>query len=202
LADLGIRADRARAVCASQCVGLRFAVGGGSALQSCELVFCLLRSLFFGLFGWAWWPCGGRACRPAPSQPRNWWFTAERWMWHPDNRASGLRPRSGGRRALTGCRLAGLGQSAQLIAMVLRWRNRVYRPSESSAGSTSWLATKARCPSSRSASLTRPSTSWARDCSSFQATRGRGGGGVRGALHGSDLGRADHRADHRADGGR
>jgi hypothetical protein len=26
--------------------------------------------------------------------------------------------------------------------MALRWRNRVYHPSESSAGSTSWLATK------------------------------------------------------------
>lgn len=58
----------------------RFAEGWGAPGERGRLW-----SLFFGPFGLAWWPCGGRACKPASGSPRNWWFTRERWLWHPDS---------------------------------------------------------------------------------------------------------------------
>ncbi|GAA0344771.1 hypothetical protein GCM10009540_76300 [Streptomyces turgidiscabies] len=56
MAGLGIQANPARVVCASQCVGLRFAVGGGFALQGCELAFYLMWPLSSGCSDWR----GGR----------------------------------------------------------------------------------------------------------------------------------------------
>lgn len=57
--DLGIRASRARVVCASQCVGLELTASGGCGSRGFDLGICSWLSISPAQSGSSWWPFGG-----------------------------------------------------------------------------------------------------------------------------------------------
>ena len=69
--DLGIRASRALAGYASQCVGLRSTVSGRFASQGGELAFCSVPPVGIGLAGSVRWPCGGQVCSDRANRSRS-----------------------------------------------------------------------------------------------------------------------------------